>query len=138
MIARLDHLRTHPAVFRHLTGLTLAAFDQLAADLVPVLEQAHRAGRERPDRQRAVGGGDTFALTTADNLLLTVVGIAILAGSSRLLVDSAVTLAEFWGVPKLVIGLTIVAIGTSAPELVTSLVAELRGKGDLGIGNICL
>ena len=72
----------------------------------------------------------------AFNLLLTVVGIAILAGSSRLLVDSAVTLAEFWGVPKLVIGLTIVAIGTSAPELVTSLVAELRGKGDLGIGNL--
>ena len=63
-------------------------------------------------------------------------GVAILAGSSKLLVDSAVTLAEMWGVSKLVIGLTIVAIGTSAPELVTSLVAELRGKGDLGIGNL--
>jgi cation:H+ antiporter len=75
-------------------------------------------------------GGWTF------NLALTVVGVAILAGSSKLLVDSAVTLAEMWGVSKLVIGLTIVAIGTSAPELVTSLVAELRGKGDLGIGNL--
>lgn len=70
------------------------------------------------------------------NLVLTFVGVAILAGSSKLLVDSAVTLAEMWGVSKLVIGLTIVAIGTSAPELVTSLVAELRGKSDLGIGNL--
>ena len=75
-------------------------------------------------------GGWTF------NLALTVVGVAILAGSSKLLVDSAVTLAEMLGVSKLVIGLTIVAIGTSAPELVTSLVAELRGNGDLGIGNL--
>jgi DDE superfamily endonuclease/Helix-turn-helix of DDE superfamily endonuclease len=73
MIARLDHLRTHPDVFRHLTGLTVAVFDRLADELVPVLERAHREGRERPDRQRAVGGGDTFDLTTADHLLLTVV-----------------------------------------------------------------
>ena len=73
MIARLDHLRTHPSVFRHLTGLTVAAFDQLAAELVPVLEQAHRATLDRPDRQRAVGGGDTFDLTTADHLLLAVI-----------------------------------------------------------------
>lgn len=73
MIARLDHLRTHPSVFRHLTGLTVAAFDQLAAELVPVLERAHRATLDRPDRQRAVGGGDTFDLTAADHLLLTVI-----------------------------------------------------------------
>ncbi|MGA1392869.1 MAG: sodium:calcium antiporter, partial [Phycisphaerales bacterium] len=70
------------------------------------------------------------------NIVLTVVGVAILAFSSRLLVDASVTLAEMWGVSKLVIGLTIVAIGTSAPELVTSLIAELRGKGDLGLGNL--
>jgi cation:H+ antiporter len=49
------------------------------------------------------------------NIVLTVVGVAILAFSSRLLVDASVTLAEMWGVSKLVIGLTIVAIGTSAP-----------------------
>ena len=72
MIARLDHLRTHPDVFRHLTGLSVTAFDALAAELVPVLDAAHRAALARPDRQRAVGGGDTFDLGTADHLLLTV------------------------------------------------------------------
>ena len=73
MIARLDHLRTRPAVFRHLTGLTVALFDRLAADLAPAFAAAHRAGLDRPDRQRAIGGGDTFDLAPADQLLATVV-----------------------------------------------------------------
>ena len=73
MIACLDHLRKRPVVFRHLTGLTVAAFDQLAAEVVPAIEAAHKKALERPDRQRAVGGGDDFDLSTADQVLLTVV-----------------------------------------------------------------
>jgi hypothetical protein len=73
MIARLDHLRTHPAVFRHLTGLTVAVFDALAADVVPAADAAHARALDRPDRQRAVGGGDHFDLPTADQVLLTVI-----------------------------------------------------------------
>lgn len=73
MIARLDRLRAHPSVFRHLTGLTVPAFDTLAADVVPAVETAHRATLDRPDRQRAIGAGGEFGLTTADQVLLTVV-----------------------------------------------------------------
>jgi hypothetical protein len=73
MIARLDHLRTHPSVFRHLTGLTVAAFDALAADVVPAVVAAHRKTLDRPDRQRAIGAGGEFGLGTADQVLLTVV-----------------------------------------------------------------
>jgi hypothetical protein len=73
MIARLDNLRKHPAVFRHLTGITVEVFDALAAAVVPAAEAAHRETLDRPDRERAVGGGDTFDLPTADQLLLTVV-----------------------------------------------------------------
>jgi DDE superfamily endonuclease/Helix-turn-helix of DDE superfamily endonuclease len=73
MIARLDHVRKHPAVFRHLTGLTVPAFDALAADVVPAVETAHRATLDRPDRKRAIGAGGEFGLTTSDQLLLTVV-----------------------------------------------------------------
>lgn len=73
MIARLDNLRESAAVFRHLTGLTVAAFDALAADVVPAVEAAHRKALDRPDRQRAIGGGDDFDLSTADQLLLTVI-----------------------------------------------------------------
>ena len=73
MIARLDHLRTRPAVFAHLTGLTVRVFDDLAAEVVPLVEAAHRKALDRPDRQRAIGGGDAFDLSTADQVLLTVV-----------------------------------------------------------------
>jgi hypothetical protein len=73
MIARLDNLRKHPAVFQHLTGVTVAAFDELAAAVVPAVEAAHRQTLDRPNRKRAVGGGDTFDLTTADQLLLAVI-----------------------------------------------------------------
>lgn len=73
MIARLASLREHPSVFRHLTGLTVGAFDALAAEVVPALEAAHRAALDRPDRERAVGAGGEFALGTADRLLAAVV-----------------------------------------------------------------
>jgi hypothetical protein len=73
MIARLNHLRHHPAVFRHLTGLTVEVFDALAADVVPAVETAHRTSLDRPDRQRAIGAGGEFGLTTADQILLAVV-----------------------------------------------------------------
>jgi DDE superfamily endonuclease len=73
MIARLANLRQHPAVFRHLTGLTVEVFDELAAEVVPAAESARRAALDRPGRRRAVGGGDTFDLPTADQVLLTVV-----------------------------------------------------------------
>ena len=73
MIARLANLRKHPAVFKHLTGLVVAVFDELAAGVVPVVEDTHRKKLDRPDRQRAVGGGDSFDLSTADQLLLTVI-----------------------------------------------------------------
>jgi hypothetical protein len=73
MIARLDNLRKQPVVFAHLTGLTAAVFDELAARVVPAVEAAHKKKLDRPDRERAIGGGDNFDLSTADQLLLTVI-----------------------------------------------------------------
>jgi hypothetical protein len=73
MIARLDNLRKRPAVFKALTGLTAALFDALAAELVPAFGAQRRARLDRPGRRRAVGGGDTFDLDPADQLLAAVV-----------------------------------------------------------------
>lgn len=73
MIARPGKLRTHPSVFRHLTRLTVAAFDALATEVAPAVEAAHRATLDRPDRQRAIGVGGEFGLTTTDQVLLAVV-----------------------------------------------------------------
>ena len=77
MIARLDHLRQHPAVFRSLTGVPVGIFDALAADVLPALADADFARRDRPDRRRAVGAGHPFGLGPADQVLLAVVWLRV-------------------------------------------------------------
>jgi hypothetical protein len=73
MIMRRERLAKKPAVFRALTGLTVAVFDQLVAELNPVFHAARRRRLDRPDRQRAFGGGDDFDLEPTDQFLLTIV-----------------------------------------------------------------
>ena len=70
------------------------------------------------------------------NILLTVAGMAALVGGGRLTVDAAVALAQAFQVPKVLIGLTLVALGTSLPELVTSIIATYRGQTDIAVGNV--
>jgi cation:H+ antiporter len=69
-------------------------------------------------------------------ILWLVVGLLLLIISSRILVWGAVDLATRFGVSELVIGLTIVAIGTSLPELASSIIAARKGEHDLALGNI--
>ncbi len=66
----------------------------------------------------------------------TLIGLVLLVLSSRMLVWGAVNIATALGVSDLVIGLTIVAIGTSLPELAASVAATLKGEDDLAVGNI--
>ncbi len=66
----------------------------------------------------------------------TVVGLALLATGADLLVDSAVGLATVLGISEAIIGLTIVAIGTSLPELAASVIAAYRKHEDVGVANI--
>ena len=70
------------------------------------------------------------------SLVWLFIGLGLLILSSRLLVFGAVELATFFGVSDLVIGLTIVAIGTSLPELASSIIAARKGQNDLALGNI--
>ncbi len=68
--------------------------------------------------------------------LTAVAGLAILLVGGNLFVDGAVTVAQSLGMSDRVVGLTIVAIGTSLPELVTSVIAAHRGHSDIAIGNV--
>jgi cation:H+ antiporter len=63
-------------------------------------------------------------------------GLALLGLGSHWLVESAVTIAKILGISDMVIGLTIIAIGTSLPELATSVLASLRGQRDIAVGNV--
>ena len=69
-------------------------------------------------------------------LFWVVVGLLLLLGASRLLVWGAVEVATMLHVPELVIGLSVVAVGTSLPELAASVMAARRGEHDLAVGNV--
>ena len=69
-------------------------------------------------------------------LLLVAVGLVMLVLGAGWLVDAAVAVARAFGVSDLVIGLTVVAVGTSMPEIATSVVAALRGERDIAVGNV--
>jgi DDE superfamily endonuclease len=73
MILRRDQLGQHPSVLRSMTGLTVAAFDQLLPELRAAFAADRRRRLDRPDRQRAIGGGDDFDLGVDDQFLLTIV-----------------------------------------------------------------
>lgn len=70
------------------------------------------------------------------NLLMIGIGLGMLAVGSDWLVDGAVIFAKHLGISELIIGLTIVAGGTSLPELATSVIASFRGERDIAVGNV--
>lgn len=76
------------------------------------------------------------SMTLNKALFWLLVGLVFLLLSSRLLVWGSVAIAEYFSVPDLVIGLTIVALGTSLPELAASIVAARKGEHDIAIGNV--
>jgi cation:H+ antiporter len=91
-----------------------------------------RIGRRSDEQGEVIEQSAHWAV----DLALVVVGLALLILGSRWLVSSAVTIAEAMGVSSLVIGLTIVAAGTSLPEVATSIIATIRGQRDIAVGNV--
>jgi cation:H+ antiporter len=98
--------------------------------------QARREGEPTsPDYQRefaAPGGRPRWAVQVA----LVIVGLVLLVLGSRWLVEAAVSIARLLGWSELIIGLTIVAAGTSLPEVAASVVAALKGERDIAVGNV--
>jgi cation:H+ antiporter len=91
----------------------------------PVVEQAREAAQfPEPRRRRALNG------------LLALLGLAGLYLGGELTVSGASALARAAGLSEAVIGLTVVAVGTSLPEMVTSLIAVQRGQFDIAVGNV--
>jgi len=74
--------------------------------------------------------------TTARSIFWLIAGISLLVLSAHFLVDSAIFIAKAYGISDLVIGLTIIAIGTSLPELAASIASILKKEDDLAMGNI--
>lgn len=110
----------------------LLLFTGIIAYTVFLIKEARREGVLVAD------GADDIAPPQPlwKNIILIVVGLVMLVVGSQWLVDGAVEIAKYFGLSELVIGLTIVAAGTSLPELATSVMASLKGERDIAIGNI--
>jgi cation:H+ antiporter len=80
--------------------------------------------------------GRPLAMRILIDIGLILGGLALLVVGANWLVETAVSFAKWFGVSELVIGLTIVSAGTSLPEVVTSLVAGLKGERDIAVGNV--
>ena len=70
------------------------------------------------------------------NYLILMLGLLLLFASGKYLVESSVTIASTFRIPTIIIGLTVVAFGTSAPELLVSLQAALNGYPEIAVGNV--
>ena len=78
----------------------------------------------------------SFSYNSINSIMKLLLGIGLLTFGSNLLVNGASSIAIYLGVSEVIVGLTIVSAGTSMPELITSLVATMRGRTDLAIGNV--
>lgn len=75
-------------------------------------------------------------LSPGRSILLLLLGLGLLLAGAEILIKSAVNVAKFFGISDLVIGLTIIAVGTSLPELAASLMSVIKKEADIAVGNI--
>ena len=92
--------------------------------------------RAREDKEADEGPGAKPVLSMMAAIVWQIGGLVVMVGSSRAIVWGAVEIARGFGISELVIGLTIVAIGTSLPELAASIAAALRDEHELAVGNV--
>ncbi len=118
-------------LFLGLLGFT--AYSYTSSRTLPADEQAEAL--DYVEDVLEVESGVTWSALLRD-LAFVVVGIIGLLMGANWLVDSATFMARYFGISELVIGLTVVALGTSLPELATSVVAVLRKQGDIALGNL--
>ncbi|HQO29960.1 MAG TPA: calcium/sodium antiporter [Accumulibacter sp.] len=101
-----------------------------------VIQQSRRSLSAGIANQTDAGPADRPARHWSVYVSMVVVGLGLLVLGAHWLVESAVAFARHLGVSELVIGLTIVAVGTSLPEIATSLLAAIRGERDIAVGNV--
>lgn len=99
------------------------------------IREGSREAREHAD-QRELKGPAPSARQWLRNIALVLCGLGLLLLGSRWLNDAAVSVARSLGISDLVIGLTLVAAGTSLPEVATSVLASIRGERDIAVGNV--
>lgn len=122
----------------HISMLEAAVlFALVVGYTVHLIRQSRKASRETQEEFESEMPPDSdWDRHWGVQLGLIVAGLGLLVLGSNWLVGAAVAFAQAFGVSELVIGLTVVAVGTSMPEIATSVVAALRGQRDIAVGNV--
>ena len=121
--------------FSRTDGLMLVA--GLAIYVLFLIYQSRReSAKVKEEYANEFGTESNVKYSWATNIVMVLGGLALLVLGSRWFVNGAVSFAQYLGVSELVIGLTIVAAGTSLPEVVTSVIAAVRGERDIAVGNV--
>lgn len=109
----------------------------LLAGFVAMMVFVARSARDEPaDVQQELGEFAAAQGRMRRHIAWLAVGLFLLVFGATQMVDAALVLARMWGWSELLIGLTVVAIGTSLPELASSLMAVYRGQNDIAVGNV--
>lgn len=95
-----------------------------------------RRHRQQQGSEQGTAPASTAQISPAWSVLWVVVGLVLLVVGADWLVDGSVRLARWLGISELVIGLTIVAAGTSLPEVATSIMATIKGEREIAVGNV--
>ncbi len=107
----------------------------LVAGVLPLLVWMYWIGKRGEADHDAVAG-ELPEMSLPRSLVWLAVGLGVLLVSSRSVVWGAATIAEVWGVSDTVIGLSVIAIGTSLPELAATVAAAMRDEHDIAVGNV--
>ncbi len=116
------------------TGMNITRTEGIILLVIFVLYIAYLIRNAIKNRENV--DGDEKAMSPVKSALFILIGLAAIIGGGELVVESAKTFAEMFGMSQTLIGVTIVAIGTSLPELVTSIVAAKKGQSEIAIGNV--
>jgi cation:H+ antiporter len=108
----------------------------LAAFLAVAISMYRSSHEEPPEVKKEVGLAAATHMRVWVAAVLVIVGMAGLIGGAHLMVTAAVAMAKAFGVSEWLIGLTIVAVGTSLPEVAATVAAAYRGEADIALGNV--
>ncbi len=127
-IARTGHLSAH-------TGFVLLAAFALYIVLAFFTDWRRAGGASAPEARarKLAGDGQGYVVVS---LFLLILGFVALYVGARIVVDGSVALARSFQMPEALIALTVIALGTSLPELITTVVASVRGQSQLAIGHL--
>lgn len=108
----------------------------LVMSLIAFVVYTGTLSRENRDQQSRLQEDVPDKSKLPRNLILILLGLVGLSAGSKLLVDSSVQILSVFGIPEFIIGATVVAIGTSLPEMATTVVGAWKGETDIAVGNI--